>query len=390
MSESGSQRVNDKIPGCPPGIFFPVAGQRHETFMSRRMLTVFLLLCILLVGGLVACTEIGYYSQAIKGHTQILIKRRPIAELIADPTLDPQRKERLALVLRVREFASKDLLLPDNGSYRCFVDLGRAEVVWNVVAAPEFSLGPLTWCFPIAGCVSYRGYYDRSAAEAFADQLRQKGNDVDLYGVTAYSTLGWFDDPVLNTFIDRPEPALAGMIFHELAHQKLYVKDDSSFSEAFAEVVEREGVARWLKGRDIPSQQASNDVLQKDQERFVTLLMTTRKGLEALYASDLPPEAMRVEKTRIIAALHERFRQLRQEEWKDNPRFDRWFDRPVNNARLAAVATYHDLKPALEAVLRECNDDLECFYQETAKLAGLPYDQRRARLATLDEQPGKD
>lgn len=354
--------------------------------MRRRMIVVITLFCLgLLAIGLVACTELGYYTQATQGQLHLLWQRRPIAQVLADPAVPVQLKERLTLVLKIRDFASQELLLPENGSYRCYADLGRPHVVWNVVATPEFSLEPLTWTFPVAGCVSYRGYFNQTAAEDFAAGLQGQGSEVDLYGVTAYSTLGWFDDPVLNTFVNDSEPALAGMIFHELAHQKLYVKDDSSFSEAFAELVEQAGVERWLGGRGLASQKLDRATQAARRQVFIELLQTTRRELVTLYASAQPIESMRGEKQRILAELEQRYRLLRDGEWQGYTGFDRWFERPVNNARLAAVGTYHDLKPALAVLLKQCNGNLALFYAEADKLAQLPREKRRERLATLEE-----
>lgn len=352
---------------------------------------VFLLLLLfgLIFGGLVACSDTGYYLQAIQGHSEILLKRRPIAKVIDDPATTEQLRQRLQLVLDMRDFASRELHLPENGSYRSYADLGRSEVVWNVVATPEFSLEPLTWSFPFAGNVSYRGYYDKNDAEDFVKELQQGGNDTELYGVTAYSTLGWFDDPVLNTFIDRPEASLAGMIFHELAHQRLYVKDDSTFSEAFAEVVEQEGVLRWLRHRGEENHQKKNEEQTLRQREFIDFLLEIRRELEAVYASDRSIAAKRSDKARILAGVPERYRNLKQEKWQGFDGFDRWFARPLNNARLASIATYNDRKPALLRLLQACKGDLESFYREAEELAKLPKVERRARLSTLEGTVGQ-
>lgn len=350
----------------------------------KRALLVFSGLCsmTLFVPALALCSNPGYYAQAIQGHVKILLARRPIDSLLTGSTISPALKERLQLVLEIRDFASRELHLPENGSYRSYADIQRAAVVTNVIAAPEFSLQPLTWCFPFAGCVSYRGYYDPRKAESFAAALHEQGYETDLYGVSAYSTLGWFDDPVLNTFIDWPEAALAGQIFHELAHQQLYVKDDSSFNEAFAEVVEAEGVKRWLARHG----QAPAAVAMEEQERrqtFVALLLQTRRELEVLYASGKSIEVMRAEKQAVFAELRQRYQFLRDETWQGYGGFDRWFERSLNNARLAAVATYHNRKPSFLALLQQADGDLGRFYQEAAALAKRPRAERDEILAEL-------
>lgn len=336
----------------------------------------------LFVPTLALSSDLGYYAQAIQGHVKILLARRPIDQLLAEPSTPAALQQRLRLVLEIRDFASRELQLPENSSYRSYADIQRAAVVTNVIAAPEFSLQPLTWCFPFAGCVSYRGYYDPLTAERFAASLREQGYETDLYGVSAYSTLGWFDDPVLNTFIDWPEAALAGQIFHELAHQQLYVKDDSSFNEAFAEVVEAEGVKRWLARKGQLPLPAITE-RQERQQAFTELLLQSRRELETLYTSGQSAEVMRVGKKIIFSELRQRYQLLRDEQWQGYSGFDRWFERPANNARLAAVATYHDRKPSFLTLLQRADGDLGRFYQEAAALAKRPRAERDGILAEL-------
>lgn len=344
-----------------------------------------LLTATLFLPALALCSDLGYYAQAVQGHVKILLARRSIDQLLTEPSTPPLLKERLRLALEIRDFASRELHLPENDSYRSYADIQRAAVVTNVIAAPEFSLQPRTWCFPFAGCVSYRGYYDPQAAGRFADKLREQGYETDLYGVSAYSTLGWFDDPVLNTFIDWPEAALAGQIFHELAHQQLYVKDDSSFNEAFAEVVEAEGVKRWLARQ---GQAARPDISERQerQKTFIDLLLQSRRELEVLYASGQSAEVMRAEKKEAFSKLRQRYQLLRDETWQGYSGFDRWFERPVNNARLASVATYHDRKPSFLAILQRADGDLRRFYEEAAALAKRPRAERDEILADLTKK----
>lgn len=364
----------------PAGIFFFLS----SALAMKRALLFFSGLCglTLFVPALALCSDLGYYAQAVQGHVKILLMRRTIDQLLAEPTTPPTLQERLRLVLEIRDFASRELHLPENGSYRSYADIKRAAVVTNVIAAPEFSLQPLTWCFPVAGCVSYRGYYDPLAAENFAASLHEQGFETDLYGISAYSTLGWFDDPVLNTFIDWPEAALAGQIFHELAHQQLYVKDDSSFNEAFAEVVEGEGVKRWLaRLGQTPATKATDSVAR--QQAFVDLLLQSRRELETLYASGKSVEIMRAEKKAIFNDLRQRYQQLRDKKWQGYNGFDRWFERPVNNARLASIATYHDRKPPFLALLQRVDGDLVRFYQEVAELVRRPRAERDKVLTEL-------
>lgn len=339
----------------------------------RRVMTA---IALLLAGALGACGDLGYYAQCATGHLGILSRCRPIPAILADPETPVALRERLQAVTAIRDFASAALALPDNGSYRSYGDLGRSSAVWNVVAAPEFSLAPRQWCFPVAGCVSYRGYFRVEAAEAFAASLRGEGLDVDLYGVPAYSTLNWFDDPVLNTFLDRPDPQLAGMIFHELSHQVLYVPGDTPFNEAFASTVEAEGVRRWLQERG--GEEGGHEEGMRRQEAVLDLLASLREELALLYAGPLPPEAMRREKELLLEGARARYGALR-ESWGGYPGYDRLFEE-LNNARLASVSAYHRLVPAFRRLLAAQGGDLAAFYRAAREIAALPEAERHARL----------
>jgi predicted aminopeptidase len=337
--------------------------------------------------------ELGYYSQCVQGHLGILARRQPIDEVLVDPAATPELKEKLALVLRIRDFASREMFLPDNGSYRCYVDLNRPEVVWNVVATPEFSLRPRQWCFPVAGCVTYRGYYSRDGAQAMLENLQRQGDDVHLYGVDAYSTLGWFDDPVLNTFVDKSEARIAGLIFHELAHQKVYLKDDSAFNEAFAEAVAQEGVARWLRHAGRPDDLAGWQESRRRDEQFVGLLQEARTRLEALYADGGDVEEKRAGKARIFDELGLAYLRLK-ESWGGYAGYDRWFATPLNNARLASVGTYRSQLPVFQVLLQKEDGDLAAFYRAAAAIGELPaverHDRMRELAAGVSPTPGID
>ena len=337
--------------------------------------------------------ELGYYAQCVQGHVHILAKRQPIDKVLADPAATPELKEKLALVLRIRDFASRELLLPDNGSYRCYADLKRPEVVWNVVATPEFSLRPRQWCVPVAGCVTYRGYYSRDGAQDMLERLQGAGDDVHLYGVDAYSTLGWFDDPVLNTFVYKSEAHIAGLIFHELAHQKVYVKDDSAFNEAFAEAVAQEGVARWLRHAGRPDELAGWQESLRRDEQFVGLLKEARTRLEALYAEVSDAGEKRTGKERLFHELGLTYLRLK-ESWGGHSGYDRWFAAPLNNARIAAVGTYRTQLPAFQVLLQREGGDLAAFYRAVTAIGELPAEGRRGRMrelaAAVSPGPGID
>lgn len=353
----------------------------------RRMVVLLLAATAILIVS--SCSnELGYYSQCVEGHLGILARRQPIDRVFADPAASPELKEKLALVLRIRDFASRELLLPDNGSYRCYADLKRSSVVWNVVAAPEFSLRPRQWCFPVAGCVTYRGYYSRDGAQALLERLQAEGDDVHLYGVDAYSTLGWFDDPVLNTFVEKSEARLAALIFHELAHQQVYVKGDSAFNEAFAEAVAQEGVARWLRQAERPEELAAWQESLRRDEQFSALLQEGRARLEKLYAAGGDAAAKRAGKARLFNELELTYLRLK-ESWGGYTGYDRWFATPLNNARLASAGTYRSQLPAFQSLLQQEGGDLAAFYRAVSALGRLPAGERHGRMRDLAAAAGR-
>jgi predicted aminopeptidase len=335
---------------------------------------------------LAACAGLGgcggYYLQAVRGHFAIMGDRVPLDEVIDDPATPAETRARLELVREARAFASGRLGLPDNDSYTTYVALDRPYVVWNVFAAPEFSIDPKRWCFPVAGCVVYRGYFAEEDAAAYAAKLAAEGWDTYVAGVAAYSTLGRFDDPVLSTMLRWQDWQLAGLLFHELAHQVVYVKDDSEFNESFATTVEEEGLARWLAARGEPEALADYRADERRTGAFSLLVGRTRERLAALYGRELDEPAMRAAKAEAFETLRREYRALR-EDWGGYAGYDAWFERPLNNAQLVPVATYRRYVPAFRALLRESGGDLPAFYAACRDLAELPADERRARLDSL-------
>lgn len=332
-----------------------------------------------------AGSSLGYYAQAANGHLDLLQRARPVTELLADPALPPSLHERLQLAQRLRDFAVVELRLPDNASYRRYADLQRDAAVWNVVAAPELSLTLKTWCFPVMGCVGYRGYFDRSRADALAAELQAGGAETSVYGVPAYSTLGWSNwvggDPLLNTFIGWPEADLARLVFHELAHQVAYAADDTAFNESFAVAVERIGVQRWLERHGSPAARAAADRAEARRRDFRELTLATRADLERVYASADDDATKRARKAELLAAMRQSHREIRQQRWGGWTGYDDWFAR-ANNASLGVLAVYNDLVPQFDRLYRRCGGDFVRFYAEVGGLAALPKDQRRATLAT--------
>ena len=319
---------------------------------------------------LLACLPLSgcYLMQAATGQMQLLSKRQPVAAVIANPQTKPALRTRLEYVTAARDFASHDLGLPDNKSYRTYADVGRPFVVWNVFAADEFSVEPRRWCFPVAGCVVYRGYFNEASAESYARGLRMKGYDAAVGGVAAYSTLGHFADPLLNTMLGWSDAQLAGTVFHELAHQLIYVAGDSEFNEAFATVVEEAGLERWLTSRG-NSRQLENWRAQRERgQQFIDLLLATRERLRRLYRAKLPPHEMRARKQEEFGRLKFEYSQLRAR-WKGYSGYDYWFDRALGNAHLVTASTYHGCLPSFHRLLDSVNGDLPRFYDEVRRIA---------------------
>ena len=324
----------------------------------------------------------GYYYQAAKGHMDLMSDRRSIDSVLEDPAADDSLKTRLTMVLEARSFASDSIGLPANDSYTTYVDLDRQYVVWNVFAAPEFSVQPKRWCFPVAGCVVYRGYFREEKARAYADGLVDKGWDVHVAGVAAYSTLGRFDDPVLSSMMHWDDTQLVALLFHELAHQQLYVKDDSSFNESFATAVEQEGMHLWLAARDDISGIAE---YRKNRERasaFSLLVGETRGHLVQLYDSDLPATDMRLAKQQQFELLRSAY-QAQKAAWGGYSGYDRWFDDGLNNARLVPVTTYRRFVPAFRALFRDSGSNFEEFYRRCEDLTKMPIEKRHEQLDAL-------
>ncbi len=331
---------------------------------------------------LFGCAELGYYRQAAAGQWQLLQARRPATVILTDPATPPELRRRLLLAQDLRRFASTELALPDNDSYRLYADLQRPYVVKTVFAAPELALEPRRWCFLLIGCLSYRGYFDAEAAQRLADELRQAGDDVYVADVPAYSTLGWFDDPLLNTFVHWPTARLAELMFHELAHQRLYIAGDTAFNEAFATAVGRLGAELWLAQHGTAAEREQYAVDHHRRRQFQQLVAASRESLAVLYAADFSDAEKRTGKQRILTQLREGYQQLKQS-WDGYAGYDRWFGQDLNNAKLAGNSTYHRLTPAFEALFEREGRNFAAFYQAAERLGQLPPAERAAQLQEL-------
>ena len=354
---------------------------RSLTLLKTRLLAI-----ALIVATLPGCA-IGYFTQAAQGQWRLMRARRPIEQVIADPASSEELKARLRVVQDARDFAVSDLGLPDNRSYRSYSDLKRPYVVWNVVAAPEFSVQPRRWCFPFTGCLSYRGYFRERDARKMAAKLAARGNDVMVGGVTAYSTLGHFADPVLNTMLRYGDLELVSTMFHELAHQLIYVRDDTVFNESFAVSVEQEGLRRWLaaRGRSLELQ----DYLERQQadQRMVDAFADGRRRLAALYAQSppLPLSERRAAKREILDATGAQVQAI-ERQLKLRTGYDKWIADGLNNAHLASIGTYFDCVPGFERLLAANGGSLPAFYAAVRNMrADAP--ARRALCRAVDVTP---
>jgi predicted aminopeptidase len=368
---------------------------RRENRRYRRWFIAFLLLLAVL--GVSGCHTISFYGQAAKGQYQIFAGQQSIEKLLAAAETPAPLKARFELLRDLRAFASHDLKLPTDSHYRKYVDVQRPFVVWNVEAAPEFSLQPKTWWYPLLGSLEYRGYFSKRGATNYGAYLRTKGYDVSVGGVGAYSTLGWFKDPVLNTFIFEPDADLAEIIFHELGHQQVFARGDTDFNEAFATTVGQEGARRWLKARGNASGlNAYLSHLQRS-DQFVHLVMSTRAKLESLYGDERTEDGrikanakkntatadeLRQRKQQILREMQAEYARLKKG-WGDDTEYDGWFTHPINNAHLNSVAAYYDFVPAFEQLLTANDGDLEKFYEAARRLSKEPKQERHEQLRTL-------
>ncbi|MET1079502.1 MAG: aminopeptidase [Pseudomonas sp.] len=338
------------------------------------------MLAVLALVALGGCTTLDYYGQLARGQLQLLQAREPVGRLLADPGRDPGLRRRLGLAQQARDFASARLRLPDNRSYRLYADLKRPYVIWNLFATAEFSLAPQTQCFPIAGCVAYRGFYQPGRARGAAALLAAQGLDTYIGGVEAYSTLGWFADPILDTMLRWDDERLAAVIFHELAHQQLYIADDTAFNESFATFVEREGLGQWLESRGLPP---SDPTALRQREQFVALVLASRARLDRLYRSGRPEPELRRGKAAEFERLRGEYRRLRQEQWQGTGRYDGWIEGPLNNAKLLPFGLYDQWEPAFAALFAQQQRDWPRFYARVRELGELPRAERDRHLQTL-------
>lgn len=341
-------------------------------------------LAILLLLG--ACSSVSYLGQAAAGQLSLWWHRQPIAELVEDVDTGPVLKARLLDAINIRDFASAALSLPQNASYRTFVQVDRPYVVWNVFAAQEFSVEPMEWCFPLVGCVAYRGYFSEQRARQFAQQLAEQSLDTFVAGVPAYSTLGWFDDPIPSTVIDYSDVQLAGLIFHELAHQQLFVPGDTAFNESFATAVEIEGLRRWLQSQDRAGElQQFVDAIDRRKD-FVTTVFALRQELEQLYAQPLANQVKRARKQALFEAFVQRDYQAFRLRWENTRDYESWIQQGLNNARLVTVSSYYLWLDTFQRWIAAVDNDMPTFFRQVEGIAGMEKTERDRYLAAKFEK----
>ena len=356
----------------------PPSCRRAPAALGRLRSTIFLLAVAAL--SLTGCATVGYYAQLAHGEAALLAARQPIARLVESPQTPPKLRQRLRLAQQARAFASDRLDLPRNASYTTFADLHRPYAVWNVFATPPFSVRAIKHCFPVAGCVAYRGYFDRASAEAEAARLSARGDDVAVFGVPTFSTLGWFSDPVLSTMLRWSGDELAGEIFHELAHQKLYVAGDTQFNESYANFVEREGLRQWRAARGLPPR---CDQAQARADQFSRLMLDTRARLAKLYRQPLPVDMLRARKADAFAELQRRYRALRDGPWHGYAGYDAFFAKPLNNASLLPFGLYDRWVPGFARLYAQGGDRWPRFFAAVRRLADEPQAERDAAMTRL-------
>ncbi|MEO7066604.1 MAG: aminopeptidase [Rhodanobacter sp.] len=352
----------------------------HLSFISPRFQLMRLATAMVLSLCLAACGSVRYYAQAIHGQGELMVHQRAISAVVRDAKTSPQLAARLLLAQRARQFASQQLGLPSNRSYTSYVDLHRPYVVWNVFAAPRYSVDAVPQCFPFVGCVAYRGYFKHASAIADAARLRHAGDDVWVGGVPAYSTLGWFADPIVSSMLRWDNDELASTIFHELAHQLIYVKGDTAFNESFASFVQAEGLREWRSSQGLPDKPDDAQVMDAG---FTQLVLDLRSRLKALYASGTDAAAMKVRKQTEIEAFRVRYHQWQRKEWPQDHRYDTWIAQPINNARLLPFGLYDQWIPALTRLFRDAGGDWPAFYASVRALAKRPETQRTQALQRL-------
>jgi len=334
---------------------------------------------LLLIGLTTGCSSLSYLHHSWQGQRDLLARAEPLEQVLQDPTTDPQLAKRLQQAQRIRAYASSHLQLPDNSTYTRYADLQRPYALWNLFGAEPLSMDAIAHCYPFFGCIAYKGYFDQATAEAAAERWRAKGMEVYVAGIPAYSTLGWYDDPLLNSMLHWDDDYLAELLFHELAHQQYYVKDDTAFNESFASFVGQQGLREWRAAQGLGALQSDPRALERE---FVQLLLQAREQLVTLYASEATDSAKLAGKAEVFSQLRADYQQWRDAHWQSVAPYDHWFAGKLNNARLLPFGLYDQWIPAFAQVYAQSRDWPD-FYRRVAALGELPQAQRSAALQQL-------
>lgn len=352
-------------------------------FLTGVALALVVLAAVLLT---TACSSLSFYQQSVSGHLSLMHQRQKVNVLLDQPQTDPKLAASLRLSQEIIDFAEAHLELEAGGSYRQVVITGQTAVTWNVVAADEFSVDAKTWCFPVAGCVPYRGYFQQQQAEHFAAEMRDQGLDVIVSPAVAYSTLGWFDDPLLDTMFRYSSSQLAAVLIHELSHQKLYLGGDTAFNESFAEFVETVGMQQWLQQTGRQSELREWNQLRAAEPQFADLLNHSREALRSLYASGQDVTTLRQQKQAILEQLQQNYATLVIDQWQGKDYFGGWLADDaygeLNNAKLALAQSYAGGSCAFAALYRQADENLADFYRLAEQQSRLAAADREAWLQT--------
>jgi len=342
-----------------------------------RLRSLVLCCSLLWLGG---CSTLGYLNHTWQGQREVMRLSVPVTEILADHQADPALQARLELALQARRFASEQLKLPANASYTAYTALPRPYVLWNLFVTPPLSMEPQQHCYPLAGCIAYKGYFDQQLAEQAASQWREQGMDVYMAGIPAYSTLGWYDDPLLSSMLHWSDDYVAGLIFHELAHQQFYVRNDTAFNESFASFVEQQGLRQWRQERNLPSPDIN---IERQRREFVELMLQARADLTELFASQLPSDQQLAAKAARFQQLQSDYQHLRDQHWAGSPRYDGFFTEPLSNAHLLPFGLYDQWVPAFAMLFEQSGKDWPVFYSAVRQLGRLSPESREAALHAL-------
>ena len=342
---------------------------------------IILIYTIILLSG---CSSLQYYAEFASGQLDMISKERPINDVIRDDKTPDKIRQKLELIKKIKRFAIDELQLPDNGSYEGYVDLGREYVLWSVTATPELSMKPYQSCFLLVGCMNYRSYFEKEQAENFAAGLQKKGYETYIGGVAAFSTTGWLEDPVVSSMLSWSDTHLAGLVFHELTHQKYYVKGDTTFNESLAVFYQYYGIDRWLQKNGTEKSINGYKHYLTRKGDFKALVISHRSWLQMVYKSALTPDNKRLMKGSVYKHLQESYKRLKAEKWQGYRGYDLWFSKGLNNAKLALFSTYNLYVDSFNKIMeKQCNHSVSCFFSKVEQIGSMSKNERTSLMQSL-------